>query len=64
MRPFFSLRSRGVMSEGMLCSAKELGLSDDHASIVVLTPDAPVGAPLATWLRAPGNSPASCASTA
>jgi phenylalanyl-tRNA synthetase beta chain len=43
-------RIRGVMSEGMLCSAKELGLSEDHSSIYVLAPEAPVGAPLATWL--------------
>jgi phenylalanyl-tRNA synthetase beta chain len=43
-------RIRGVMSEGMLCSAKELGLSDDHSSIYLLAPDAPIGAPLATWL--------------
>jgi phenylalanyl-tRNA synthetase beta chain len=43
-------RIRGVMSEGMLCSAKELGLSEDHHSIYVLAPEAPVGVPLATWL--------------
>jgi phenylalanyl-tRNA synthetase beta chain len=43
-------RIRGVMSEGMLCSAKELGLSDDHSSIYVLDSAAPVGAPLANWL--------------
>jgi phenylalanyl-tRNA synthetase beta chain len=43
-------RIRGVMSEGMLCSAKELGLSDDHHSIYVLAPEAPIGVPLATWL--------------
>jgi phenylalanyl-tRNA synthetase beta chain len=40
-----------VLSEGMLCSAKELGLSDDHATIHVLPADAPVGALLAEWLR-------------
>ncbi len=43
-------RIRGVMSEGMLCSAKELGLSDDHSAIHVLAPEAPLGAPLASWL--------------
>jgi phenylalanyl-tRNA synthetase beta chain len=43
-------RIRGVMSEGMLCSAKELGLGDDHSSIYLLAPEAPVGAPLAAWL--------------
>jgi phenylalanyl-tRNA synthetase beta chain len=44
-------RIRGVLSEGMLCSAKELGLSDDHSAIYVLAPEAPVGAPLADWLH-------------
>ena len=44
-------RIRGVMSEGMLCSAKELGLSEDHHSIYVLAPEAPIGVPLATWLE-------------
>ncbi len=34
---------RGVESSGMLCSARELGLSDDHAGLMVLPGDAPVG---------------------
>ncbi len=37
---------RGVESEGMLCSARELKLSDDHAGLMVLDADAPVGADL------------------
>jgi phenylalanyl-tRNA synthetase beta chain len=41
---------RGVRSEGMVCSEKELGLSDEHEGIMVLEPEAPVGAPLAAWL--------------
>ena len=34
---------RGVRSEGMLCSARELGLSDDHAGLLLLPSDARVG---------------------
>ena len=37
---------RGVMSDAMLCSAKELGISDDHEGILFLDDDAPIGAPL------------------
>src|SRR5262249_18445379 len=35
---------------GMLCSERELGLSDDHAGVLVLPADAPLGADLATYL--------------
>src|SRR5258706_7594016 len=34
---------RGVESQGMLCSARELKLSDDHAGLLVLDPAAKVG---------------------
>ena len=43
-------RIRGVVSRGMLCSTKELGISDDHEGILVLEPDAPLGRPLAEAL--------------
>jgi phenylalanyl-tRNA synthetase beta chain len=34
---------RGVDSFGMLCSARELGLSEDHGGLLELAPDAPIG---------------------
>ena len=40
---------RGVESNGMLCSAAELELSDDHEGIIELPADAPVGVPYARF---------------
>src|SRR3982750_1851065 len=37
---------RGVESQGMLCSARELQLSEDHGGLLELAPDAPIGADL------------------
>ncbi|MEO8938120.1 MAG: phenylalanine--tRNA ligase subunit beta [Burkholderiaceae bacterium] len=45
----FEIRSatmRGVASEGMLCSARELKLSDDHSGLLILPEDTVVGAPI------------------
>lgn len=41
---------RGVESEGMICSAAELGLGDDKSGILVFEDDAAVGKPLAEHL--------------
>ena len=37
---------RGVESEGMLCSGKELALSEESQGLLILSPDAQVGAPI------------------
>jgi phenylalanyl-tRNA synthetase beta chain len=38
---------RGVESEGMLCSPIELGLGEDASGLLILSPDAKVGVPIA-----------------
>ncbi len=40
---------RGVESNGMMCSSRELELGDDHDGIIELSGDAPVGQNYATW---------------
>ena len=44
---------RGVVSNGMLCSAVELGLGDESDGIIALPNDAPVGESLASYLQLP-----------
>jgi len=51
--PGFEIRKaklRGVESNGMLCSARELGLSADHAGLLVLDADAPIGKDIRAYL--------------
>lgn len=46
---------RGVVSNGMLCSAVELGLGDESDGIMSLAPDAVVGESLAEFLHLPDS---------
>jgi len=45
-----SAKIRGVVSNGMACSEKELGISDSHEGIMILPAEAPIGTPLASYL--------------
>lgn len=40
---------RGVVSEGMNCSSRELGLGEDHEGLMILPADAPVGMPFSEY---------------
>ncbi len=37
---------RGIKSEGMMCSGKEIGLGADSAGLLILPPDSPIGHPI------------------
>jgi phenylalanyl-tRNA synthetase beta chain len=44
------VKIRGIRSDGMICSEKELGVSDRHEGIMVLSPDVVIGAPLSDYM--------------
>src|SRR6266511_5002323 len=41
---------RGIESYSMVCSEKELGITEEHEGIIILDDDAPVGLPLAHYM--------------
>ncbi|MFN2196529.1 MAG: phenylalanine--tRNA ligase subunit beta [Anaerolineales bacterium] len=41
---------RGVVSDSMVCSEKELGISEEHEGIIILDDDAPTGMPLVDYM--------------
>jgi len=41
---------RGVESSSMVCSEKELGISEEHEGVIILPDDAPTGMPLADYM--------------
>ena len=41
---------RGVDSYSMVCSEKELGISEEHEGVIFLDADAPTGMPLAEYM--------------
>lgn len=41
---------RGVVSDSMVCSEKELGISEEHEGILLLDPEAPTGTPLVDYM--------------
>ena len=40
---------RGIKNDSMVCSEKELGISEEHDGIIILPADAPVGTPLVDY---------------
>lgn len=41
---------RGIPSDAMVCSMRELGISDEHEGIIILEDEAPAGVPLADFM--------------
>ncbi len=44
------MKIRGVESFSMICSEKELGISDEHEGVILLDDDAPTGMPLVAYM--------------
>jgi phenylalanyl-tRNA synthetase beta chain len=46
---------RGIVSNGMLCSGREIGLSDDHEGLLELSADNTIGTPISHLYPADGH---------
>lgn len=44
------MKIRGVKSSSMICSEKELGISDSHEGVIILDDEAPTGTPLTDYM--------------
>ncbi|MFN2302540.1 MAG: phenylalanine--tRNA ligase subunit beta, partial [Anaerolineales bacterium] len=44
------MKIRGVKSSSMICSEKELGISESHEGVIILDDDAPTGTPLVDYM--------------
>ncbi len=44
------IKIRGILSEGMICSERELGISENHDGIIVLPADVKIGQPLFDYM--------------
>ncbi len=44
------MKIRGVESSSMICSEKELGISEEHEGVIILDDDAPLGMPLVDYM--------------
>ncbi len=44
------MKIRGVESFSMICSEKELGISEAHEGVIILDDDAPTGMPLVDYM--------------
>lgn len=53
-----AIEKHGVPSTGMICSEKEIGLSDDHMQIYLFPVDTDLGLELAEYFRVDGALPA------
>ena len=50
------MKIRGVMSNGMICSGKELSLNDDHDGIMIINDNSKIGENISKVLQIKDDS--------